>query len=167
MKNYLVGIAAGLCAVSFAIAGESSPAHPAVVTLTVVQFRALDGLAGGTPYTDATTTLAAHPLVTAVGDEINPTLRCRGAVEFEIRVASADKAESYTPVGIYFRQQAGGDDANGAANFAPAERHGATLRVKNRFATRGARWELFVVIRRNSDGAIGVIDPPIENDQAE
>jgi hypothetical protein len=45
---------AGLCAVSFALEDEpASPARPAAVNLTVVKFRALENLAGGTPYTDA------------------------------------------------------------------------------------------------------------------
>jgi hypothetical protein len=59
MKKYLVGILVGLTATMFAIAGENnSSAAPAVVTLTVVKFRALEGHVGGTPYTDATTNLA-------------------------------------------------------------------------------------------------------------
>ncbi len=106
--------------------------------------------------------------MTAVGDEINPTLRCRGAVDFEISVVSGDNAESYTPVGIYFKQKvAPGEretDANGEANFAPARMHGGKLAVRNHCTLRGTRYEFFVLIRRSSDGTIGMIDPDVEND---
>jgi hypothetical protein len=37
--------------------------------------------------------------------------------------------------------------------------------VKNRCVARGGRYEFFVVIQRKSDGAIGIIDPDIENEE--
>jgi hypothetical protein len=42
--------------------------------------------------------------------------------------------------------------------------HGGKLAVRNHCTLRGTRYEFFVLIRRSSDGTIGMIDPDVEND---
>lgn len=176
MKLNLLKLCIGLVLSLFAFlpahaSDNSSGAEPARVTFTVLKFHPTapnDKGEAAKPYTDAIAELAPHPFVTSSGDAIYPTFHPRKAVDFEIRVKSLDPKESYTPIAVRFEQKPRDgralNDPVGALNFAPARLSGSALIFHSRFlVTRhAALYEFFIVIRRASDGAIGVIDPSIE-----
>lgn len=147
--------------------------EPARVTFTVLKFNPWAAGSGAPLYTDATAELAPHPFVRSSGDTIYPTFYPRKAVDFEVRIKSLDPRESYTPIAVTFQQNPRGNcaknDPIGAINFNPAKIHGSILRFHDNFLIIGpeSRYEFFVVIRRASDGAIGVIDPGIQTDAGE
>ncbi|MBK8474783.1 MAG: hypothetical protein IPL39_00330 [Opitutaceae bacterium] len=142
---------------------------PAQVTFTVVNFRTVTEAQPSTQFTDATMQLAEHPLVTFKGTPADGTLVLSGPVDLEIRVVSEDGKETYKPVGITFEQnvKASGkrSDRHGRRNFAAAVLKESSLVVRGHFLDRNpeANWEFSVIIQRGSDGAIGIIDPGIEN----
>src|SRR5881628_383789 len=119
MKKFLLSLCAGALITSGGYA-----AAPAQVTFTVVTFRPVTVANSGTQYTDATMTLAAHPLVTLTGSASDAALHPKAAVDFEIRIESSDSQETYTPIGIFFEQNASAkgikSDPHGTINFAPA-----------------------------------------------
>ena len=151
---------------SLAMAAETE--SPAQVTLSVTQFRDIRATTAGTRWTDARASLTAHPSVRMSGEPEYATFHVKGAVDIAISVTSASSAESYVPIAIVFQQKTPGDptkaDTDGRRNFSAATLNGSTLTVRNRCDLRGVRYEFFVVIQRVSDGAIGIIDPEIENE---
>lgn len=152
---------------TFSLAAET--AH---VTLTVTQFRSLTS-PDGNRYVDATTALAPHARVTLVSRDSVPTLVCKGAVDIEIAVASADPSETYIPQAVTFQQY--GDivgekrDRSGAINFERLTASAGKLLFRNQAIRRGVdgHYEFFVLVQRVSDGAIGLIDPDIQTETNE
>lgn len=171
MNKRIIGVCFGLIAASFAIAAETGENAAARITLTVTQFRQLNETTVGTRWTDATTSLAAHPSVTMSGQPELAILHVKRAVDLAITVVSGNAGESYRPVAIIFQQKPASDgtlaDPDGRRNFSAAVVSDSTLTVRNRFDLRGVRYEFFVVIQRVSDGAIGIIDPEIENSSSD
>lgn len=164
-------VLAALVAVIPAQAARSGGRNaPAQVTFTVVNFRNVTEAQPTTQFTDATMQLAEHPLVSFKGTPADGTLVLSGPVDLEISVVSENGEETYKPVGIVFEQKAQADrqctDRHGRRNFAPAVLKDASLVVRGHFVDRNpeANWEFSVIIQRGSDGAIGIIDPGIEND---
>ena len=157
---------------SILLASSVYAAAPAEVTFIVVKFRPVTVANQGTQYTDATMTLAPHPLVSVTGIETDATLHPTAPVDFEIKIVSADSKETYIPLGVVFEQKAPRNgvktDPRGNINFAPARPNGSTLLFHDQFARKGPEYnyEFFVIIQRGSDGAIGVIDPIIVHDNS-
>ena len=143
---------------------------PAQVTFTVLKFQPTTVGSAAKNYTDAIAELTPHPFVTTSGDAIYPTFHPQRAVDFEIKVKSLDPRESYTPIAVTFQQNprngCARNDPIGAINFTPARLSGSTLIFHDNCMIKGpeSRYEFFIIIRRASDGAIGVIDPDIETD---
>ena len=168
MKKLLLS----LCASALITCGVQAAA-PAQVTFTVVKFRPVTVANPGTQYTDATISLAAHPLVTLAGSATDAVLHPTAPVDFEIKIESADPRESYTPLGIVFEQNAPAKgaktDPQGKINFGPGRLNGTTLLVHDHFARKGPEYhyEFFVIIQRGSDGKIGIIDPGILHDSSD
>jgi len=144
-------------------AADSASAAPARIVLDIADFHTFDE--SGSLYTEASTVLLPHPAVSLALRDGLPTLSVRRALTLEISVVSSETCETYTPVAVVFEQQGAASDPAGARNFAVAPAAGGTLLVTDRFVTAGAegRFEFFVIVRRDSDGALGVIDPGIEN----
>jgi hypothetical protein len=174
MKKFLVGSVAStllICGAAYvALAHENPPAtENAQVTFTVKQFRSLSSPSDN-GYIDALTALAPHPAVTLADEDGLPTLHVKRAVNIEISVDSADGTESYTPLGVYFEQRTDGPnvkkDPDGKINFAQWRSNNGTVVINNKFIHQGrdGRYEFFVIVRRASDGEIGIIDPAITND---
>lgn len=172
MKKPLVGLFACLLLASVTIgsaAAKSTPAvAPAQLTLTVTTFRSSASLSERI-FVDAATSLAPHPAVTLVDREGLPTLVVGQALDVEVSVDSADPSESYRPIGILFEQQADASGAKtdpaGAANFTQWPTNQGRIVIRNKYVHTGAhgQYEFFVVIQRVSDGAIGIIDPGMDN----
>lgn len=172
--KYLVRllVLAALVAVAPAQAARPEARNaPAQVTFTVVNFRTVTEAQPSTQFTDATMALAEHPLVALTGTPADGTLVLSGPVDLEIRIVSEDGKETYKPVGITFAQKAkiAGEraDRHGRRNFSAAVLKESSLVVRGHFLDRNpeANWEFSVIIQRGSDGAIGIIDPGIENDR--
>ena len=168
MKKILLSLGA-----SILLASSVCAAAPAEVTFSVVKFRPVTVANQGTQYTDATMTLAPHPLVSVTGSEADATLHPTAPVDFEIKIVSFDSKETYIPLGIVFEQKAPSTgaktDPRGNINFAPACLNGSTLLVHDHFVRKGPEYnyEFFVVIQRGSDGAIGLIDPAIVHNNSD
>ena len=162
-KSALLALLLAGDAVSLVRASNAASTSPAQVALDVSDFHSIDE--PGIPYVEAATVLVSHPSVTLASQDGLPTLTARRAVTFEVSVVSADSDETYTPIAVVFEQQDATSDPAGARNFTVTPTAHGTLYVTDRFATTGAggRFEFFVVVRRNCDGAIGVIDPGIVN----
>lgn len=172
MKHSFACLLAGLVLTVSSVFAQT--AGPARVTLTVTQFRSLTSGTDDSRWTDANVSLAPHSAVTLIGNggpSALATFKVRGAVAFEINVVSAAPAERYTVLGVTFEQkpdaQGRKSDPKGRLNFGPATVAGATLKFPHLAHAKsiGRSYEFFVVVQRASDGAIGVIDPAIENTQ--
>ena len=154
-------------ATAFALDDENAQA-----TLTVTQFRSMNPVAN-TDFIDTTTALAPHPAVSLVNVAGMPTFRAKRAHNLEITIASADGKETYRPIGVFFRQKKDRPivraDAEGWINFAWTISAAGTLVIQHKFLQRGddSRYEFYVLVQRVSDGAIGVIDPEIQNEGGE
>jgi hypothetical protein len=91
------------------------------------------------------------------------------AIRFTIGTADGTK-EKYYPLGIAFVRE--GDesprDRLGLLNFPQVRTHaeGLSLAVKDTFADKGkhVRYKFSVVIQRESDGRIGIVDPGIDHE---
>ncbi len=144
----------------------------AQVTLTITQFRPMNPVAN-TDFVDATTELVPHSAVTLVTIAGMPTFRVKRAINFEIRLASAQPGESYRPLGVIFRQKTdraiSQPDPAGLRYFASSITANGTLVIQNKFLQRGddGRYEFYVLVQRVSDGAVGMIDPDIDNQNNE
>ena len=143
----------------------------ALVSLTVTRFRPMKSLASP-DYVEASTGLAAHEDVTLVDRAGVPTLRVKRPVNIEIGLGSADPAESYRPLAVYFQQKTSAatvkSDPLGEANFTQSLTRGSLV-MRHNCVLRGpnGHYEFFVLIQRVSDGAIGLIDPEVETEEAE
>jgi len=100
------------------------------------------------------------------------TLQVRGGgATFAFWVKSKDRKYSYYPIGIAFRRRnnRGPDndknDTLGRRNFSFASMHlwGRTLYITDSFRDcgQGDRYKFSIIIQRQQDGAIGIIDPSI------
>lgn len=67
---------------------------------------------------------------------------------------------SYNIAGVVF-----GGAGSSSVFTAQAGNSSGTVSVADALGTQG-NWELYVIVQKGSGGKIGVIDPPIENDQA-
>jgi len=92
MKKILLSLG-----VSILLASSVYAAASAEVTFNVVKFRPVTVANQGTQYTDATMTLAPHPLVSVTGIETDATLHPTAPVDFEITIVSVDSKETYIP----------------------------------------------------------------------
>ena len=169
MKFKLVKFITGVLLLCGALASKVQAAPPAEknaqVTLTVTQFRSVTGKP--TPgYVDTVTTMVPHPDVTLIDVNGMPTFDTKRACNLEIRIASADANESYTPLAIIFEQRTTGSeaktDANGWRNFEQSPAKNGNIIIKNKALLKGD-YEFFILIQRTSDGSIGIIDPGIRN----
>jgi len=170
MKKYLAGLVAGVLLSTAIVSAQT--AETAKVTLTVTNFRPLFSQAENR-YVDATVSMAPHGSVSLADRNGMPTFTCKGAVDLEIAVASADGIESCRPMAITFQQignvAAADKDVAGEQNFARLASTNGKLLFRNKALKRGevGRYEFFVLIQRVSDGAIGIIDPDIETNVEE
>lgn len=84
-----------------------------------------------------------------------------GPVDLEFTLLPAN---NFFPIGIGFRQTSGNQDPRGKDNFDLISISGATFTIRNKkVQSGGARWELYIMIQ-DANGAIGIIDPGIENE---
>lgn len=144
-------------------ASDASSTSPAQVALVVTDFHSVDD--PGSAYTDATTVLATHPNVTLASKDGLPTLTVNRPATIEVSVTTDDPDECYTPVAIMFEQLDAKSDPNGTVNFTVSATDHHTFLIADKFLKTGAegRYEFYVLVRRVSDGALGVIDPGVEN----
>lgn len=165
-----LGLFAGLALASAATPAFSADTAlpPALVTLTVTHFRSATTIDERT-FVDASTSLAPHAAVKLEDRRGLPTLVMSQAVDVEVAVASADPSESYRPLGVFFTQEPNASgvktDHDGSRNFTQTPSETGTIVINNRFLQTGAdgQYEFFILIQRASDGAIGIIDPGMDN----
>ena len=141
---------------------------PASITLTITSFQDTDSTAAGSRYCTADMALAPDPAgkVTQAGNR----LRVKGPTDLEFTIAApAGSPESYFALGIVFKS--GSADKHGRNNF-DIKNHkvnDAKISIRNNHSVSapassgGVVYEFFILIQRVSDGAIGIIDPEIEN----
>lgn len=169
VKKYLAGFVAG-CLLTLAPAFAQAT-ETAQVTLTVTKFNPINPT-GEIRLVDYTASMKPHSRVSMVDRAGMPTFICKSAIDFEVTIASTD-GETYRPLAITFQQYTDGvpadkKDVAGHANFerlaqaTPA--NAISFRSKAARTGPAGRYEFFVLIQRVSDGAIGLIDPYIEND---
>lgn len=143
------------------------------VRLKVVNFRPMQSLTNP-EFVETTTMLADHDDAVSLVDRNGmPTLRVKRPAEIEIGLDSADPAESYKPLALYFRQKTNPrtskKDPEGRTNFATSLTPKGTVVMRHNCLLRGpdGHYEFYVLIQRKSDGAIGLIDPDVETEENE
>jgi hypothetical protein len=150
------------------------------VTLTVSKF--VDVLTSEEPPGERNTECEMqaepnHPQVTMTKGSKGaaPTLKVKGngaTICFQIK--SKNPRHKYFPLGIAFRRRTNRgpndnrDDILGRKDFSFGSMHlfGRSLYITDHFRNCGAgrRYKFSVLIQREHDGAIGIIDPGIENE---
>lgn len=156
---------------------------PANVTLTVSKF--VDVLASEEPQGKRNTECEMkaepnHPHVTmGKGSKSQaPALKVKGgSATICFQIKSKNPRHHYYPLGIAFRRQTSRgltndrDDVLGRKDFSFGSMHlfGRSLYITDHFKNCGAgrRYKFSVIIQRQHDGAIGIIDPGIENDSSD
>ena len=162
MRLFSLCFALLLAAGAPALLRAAAPA-PAQVVLDISDFHSIDE--SGAPFTEAATVLVTHPAVTLAAHDGLPTLSVRQPLTLELTALSSDTGETYTPLAVVFEQQGAASDPVGARNFTVTPTAHGTLLIVDRCATTGADgcFEFFVVVRRDCDGALGIIDPGLIN----
>jgi hypothetical protein len=104
-----------------------------------------------------------------------PALKLKGGgATFCFQIASKDPKVQYYPLGIAFRRRRSPvpdndpDDILGRKNFSFGTMHlfGRSLYITDHFKDCGPgdRYKFSLIIQRQHDGAIGIIDPPIDHE---
>jgi hypothetical protein len=104
-----------------------------------------------------------------------PTLTLKGGgATLCFQIASKDPKVQYYPLGIAFRRRKSPvpdndpDDLLGRKNFSFGTMHlfGRSLYITDHFKDCGPgdRYKFSVIIQRQHDGAIGIIDPPLDHE---
>lgn len=154
---------------------------PVKVTLTVTKF--VDVLKsrarGGARNTKCKMKIANHPdaWMTKGIKGGPPRLNiAKGGATICFWIKSADPGYNYFPLGIAFKRWKDSAPRNkkkdtlGRTNFSFASMHlyGRSLYITDNFNDCGAddRYKFSVIIQRQHDGAIGIIDPPLDHDPA-
>lgn len=141
------------------------------INLTVGTFRDITATNDISRWSTATLTLPPPPPGPVRVTLASPTklvVSQPGAIDLVFTVLSSTAGDSYTPQGLWFEQQSGNQDLHGLANFGLQDITGNTFTVRNLHVHSGPPanrpgWKYFLVIRRQ-DGALGIIDPEIENE---
>jgi len=153
---------------------------PANITLTVVKF--VDVLSSEAPAgarnTECEMTVEAnHPQVTGNGTTKGKSASVTvkgGSATLCFQIKSRSRKHQYYPLGIAFRrrttrgQPVSEAEILGRKDFSFGSVHlfGRSLYITDHFKDCGprCRYKFSVIIQRQHDGAIGIIDPGIEND---
>jgi hypothetical protein len=92
----------------------------------------------------------------------NPNGHGQGAITLNFVVPSA-----YTVCGLAITNAGLSGDGSGNGSFSLSSVSGSTLGIVDHYSTgNGATWKLYIAIL-NSSGQLGLIDPGIENSDAE
>ena len=141
----------------------------AKINLTVTQFRDINT----TPDNPRWST-ASPPVITDNANgkvEISATnpdviiVHGPAAIDLEFTILPAGQ---FLPAGIAYKQVAGATDPKGKKNFDLGTLAGNTITIRDKLVDKGnsgsaPRWEFFITIQ-DSTGALGIIDPDIENE---
>jgi hypothetical protein len=136
----------------------------AKINLTVTQFRDINT----TPDTPRWTSAAAPVITDNAGgkvsiDPADPNVivvQGPAAIDLQFTILPA----GFLPAGVIYKQIAGASDPKGKKNFNLGGLAGNTITIQDKMVDKGTqRWEFFVTIQ-DSTGAIGIIDPDIENE---
>lgn len=160
-----------------AVKAVGSALKPAVIKLTVSKF--VDVLRSEESENKRNTDyeMTVDPAQPRVAKGVGPkgklsALRVKGGgATFCFQIRSKDRKHQYFPLGIAFRRRnnRGPDndkeDILGRRNFSFASMHlfGRSLFITDSFKDcgQGDRYKFSVIIQRQHDGAIGIIDPDI------
>ena len=164
----------------FAAKAVGNALKTAIVKLTVSKF--VDVLSSEAPHNERNTECVmdvdtGQPRVAkALVPQGKPqTLKVKGGgATFCFQIRSKDRKHQYFPLGIAFRRRINRgydndkDDILGRRNFSFASMHlfGRSLYITDSFKDCGSsdRYKFSVIIQRQHDGAIGIIDPGIEHE---
>jgi hypothetical protein len=164
-----------------AVKAVGNALNPAHVTLTVTKF--VDVLTSEAPAHERNTECEMkvgtdQPRVAkaTVQKGKPPVLRVTGGgATFRFWIGSKIRKETFYPLGIAFRRRnnRGRDndkkDTLGRKNFSFASMHlwGRAMYITDSFKDCGSndRYKFSVIIQRQHDGAIGIIDPDLEHDR--
>ncbi|HUR59604.1 MAG TPA: hypothetical protein VM029_17935 [Opitutaceae bacterium] len=146
----------------------------ALITLAVTTFREIATTKEARRYCAVKTKFSGHSMVKKTGEDGNPTFRFAGRANLRVLVTNgrAGSKERFIPVGIAFKQRRNdrsdlndSSDPIGQGNFYREEMDlkEGSITIRNRFEDPGT-YEFFVLIQKLSNGALGLIDPGIEND---
>ena len=141
----------------------------AKISLTVTQFADINTTANTPRWTKA-----AAPVITddaggkvriSAGDANRIVARGPARIDLEFRILPAGQ---FSPAGIAYKQVAGTGDKNGKSNFDLGSLTASTITIMNKMTNSGSgdsapRWEFFILIQ-DQNGALGIIDPEIENE---
>jgi hypothetical protein len=156
---------------------KSSYIPVAPITLTVTDFRDVENTAEEERGTVHRMELEVdkHPRVSRDPNDASTLKIRKGDARLRFTIKSEDKRDkkaTFYPVGIAFRLRGAGDgkklDRIGRATFwrKPLTFDGRSLTVYDDFSDVGPRknFKFSVIIQRDTDGAIGIIDPGIEHE---
>jgi hypothetical protein len=153
--------------------GADRASVPAEIVITVKKFRAVLSAqeARDVRATDYVMRMKRkHPRVSLQNDTV--FVRAPGAVIRLTVASSAGDKERYYPAGITFVRENGRDLSDALRLGRPDFRQdrivldGRALTFADRFAKGkvNIRYKFSLILQRGSDGAIGIVDPGIEND---
>ncbi len=139
----------------------------AKISLTATQFADINTTANTPRWTKA-----AAPVITddaggkvriSASDPNRIVARGPARIDLEFRILPAGQ---FFPAGIAYKQVAGASDKNCKSNFDLGSLTAST--ITNKMANSGSgdsapRWEFFILIQ-DQNGALGIIDPEIENE---
>lgn len=157
-----------------------------IITVTVTRFVELTSATGSPFFSAATLALAGpphpnlrvghHPVshrqsVRVFGRGGGAPADLPGGITLSFQILSIEQI-SYQPLGLSFLQlapTAAHNDPDGTATFdhASVSISGDTIQITDHWQQRhgpGAAFEFFLLIRRTTDGKVGIIDPMIENE---
>lgn len=143
----------------------------AKINLTVTTFRDINT----TPDTPRWTAIA-NPVITdsangkvkIVDPEVPMKISVVGPASINLEFTILP-AGVFVPAGVAFIQQAGTGDPQGKKNFDLGQLTATTITINDKFSPpqpQGSktRWKFFLLVQEVATGALGIIDPDIENE---
>ncbi len=141
----------------------------AKINLTVTQFADIN-----TTTNTPRWTVAAAPVITdsangkvriSADDPNRIVVKGPSRIDLEFTILPAGQ---FSPAGIAYTQATGTGDRNGKSNFDLGALTSSTITITNKLKDSGSganapRWKFFVLVQDQS-GALGIIDPEIENE---
>ena len=90
----------------------------------------------------------------------------RAAIDLEFTILPLGV---FVPAGVAFVQKAGAGDPQGKKNFDLGQLTATTITINDKFsppqpAGSKTRWKFFLLIQEVATGALGIVDPDIENE---